>query len=132
VKIRDGAVAGRLACIVSGVNCHGERDVLGLWAHPRGSRQGCADAKRLRWRVGAPITGRPSAMRWPSLALSPLCRGGGAYRWWPRLVDDAPDLALVGWQLVGGAAALVGAENTRRTQKVSNVSPGQGVFGRSL
>jgi len=32
VKIRDGAVANRLACIAVGVSLEGERDLLGLWA----------------------------------------------------------------------------------------------------
>jgi transposase-like protein len=32
VKIRDGQVANRPVYVVLGINCHGERDVLGLWA----------------------------------------------------------------------------------------------------
>jgi putative transposase len=32
VKIRDGAVASRPVYVALGINCHGERDVLGLWA----------------------------------------------------------------------------------------------------
>ena len=32
VKIRDGSVANRPVCVALGINCHGERDVLGLWA----------------------------------------------------------------------------------------------------
>ena len=32
VKIRDGSVANRPVYVALGVNCHGERDVLGLWA----------------------------------------------------------------------------------------------------
>ncbi len=32
VKIRDGQVANRPVYVALGINCHGERDVLGLWA----------------------------------------------------------------------------------------------------
>ena len=32
VKIRDGSVANRPVYVALGINCHGERDVLGLWA----------------------------------------------------------------------------------------------------
>jgi putative transposase len=31
VKIRDGQVANRPIYVVLGINCEGERDVLGLW-----------------------------------------------------------------------------------------------------
>ena len=31
-KIRDGSVANRPVYVALGINCHGERDVLGLWA----------------------------------------------------------------------------------------------------
>ena len=32
VKIRDGAVANRPVYVALGINCHGQRDVLGMWA----------------------------------------------------------------------------------------------------
>lgn len=32
VKIREGSVANRPVYVALGINCHGERDVLGLWA----------------------------------------------------------------------------------------------------
>ena len=32
VKIRDGQVANRPVYVALGINCHGERDVPGLWA----------------------------------------------------------------------------------------------------
>jgi putative transposase len=32
VKIRDGAVANRPVYAALGINCHGQRDVLGMWA----------------------------------------------------------------------------------------------------
>jgi len=32
IKIRDGQVANRPVYVALGINCHGKRDVLGLWA----------------------------------------------------------------------------------------------------
>jgi putative transposase len=32
VKIRDGQVANRPVYVALGINCHGQRDVLGMWA----------------------------------------------------------------------------------------------------
>jgi len=61
-------------------------------------------------------------------ALTPAPGAPWRMRLWPRLVEWAPYPALIAWQLSGG----VGAENTRITQKVPNVSPGQGMFGRYL
>jgi putative transposase len=41
VKIRDGAVANGPVYVALGINCHGQRDALGLWAGTGGEeRQG--------------------------------------------------------------------------------------------
>jgi putative transposase len=41
VKIREGQVANRPACLALGVTADGERDVLGLWAGEHGDGEGC-------------------------------------------------------------------------------------------
>jgi len=40
VKIREGQVANRPACLALGVTADGERDVLGLWAGEHGDGEG--------------------------------------------------------------------------------------------
>jgi transposase-like protein len=40
VKIRDGNVANRPACVALAVTANGERDVLGLWAGEHGDGEG--------------------------------------------------------------------------------------------
>jgi hypothetical protein len=44
VKIRDGQVANRPVYVVLGINCHGERDVLGMWAGTGGEGAKAAPA----------------------------------------------------------------------------------------
>jgi putative transposase len=39
VKLREGQVANRPIYIALGINCHGERDVLGMWVGAIG--EGC-------------------------------------------------------------------------------------------
>jgi len=41
VKIREGQVANRPACLALGVTVDGERDILGLWAGEHGDGEGC-------------------------------------------------------------------------------------------
>jgi len=36
IKIRDGTVTNRVVYVVMGINCDGERDILGLWVGPTG------------------------------------------------------------------------------------------------
>jgi putative transposase len=46
VKIREGQVANRPACLALGVTADGERDVLGLWAGEHGDGEGCVTPTR--------------------------------------------------------------------------------------
>jgi len=80
-------------------------------------------------RSAQPPGATVGALARPVLRVAPMvAHAGGGRGWW----NGAPDPALVAWQLAGGVAALVRAENTRRTQEVPNVSPGQGMFGGGL
>src|SRR6266576_4379239 len=84
------------------------------------------------WSRASPLSQQEPLRRSRAGALRALRRlDGGACVGGRGSWDGAPGpvlVAVVAWQLVG-TPPLVGAENTRRTREVPNVSPGQGAFG---
>jgi putative transposase len=107
VKIRDGQVANRPIYVVVGVNCRGERDVLGLWAGTggEGAKAWMATLAELRNRGVEDVCivacdglkGLPEAIEeiWPratvQLCVVHLVRASLRYasrKYWSQLAKD--------------------------------------------
>jgi Transposase, Mutator family len=105
VKIRDGNVANRPACVALAVTANGERDVLGLWAGEHGDGEGA----KYWLRVLTEIKNR----RAPHGRVPHRTRDGDQLRATARLVallgNAAGDGTLASAVLIPNLVALAGA-----------------------
>jgi putative transposase len=134
VKIRDGVVANRPACLAIGVDCEGAKQVLGLWAGPttgESAKFWLTVLSELKGRGVADVcivccdglTGLPGAISvaWPQaivqLCVVHLIRASLRYaskRYWTPLTKDlkliytAPDEAAAAAALEAFAATWEG------------------------